>query len=487
MGDNAGGEQAPEADNADLTTPNRGQPLGPGRSPGHTPASAILRTRGTSLEITLDCFHLGKLAPSGTQSSIRARINRVIMDTEVVPDTTNDSTKEVKKLMAKFTTDSIVKALQRDMDSTIGTKTFSGDGKHRIVDFYFYTTNLSITLTDLDTSFGPVLSIDTDITAVAQAVNEKVYMVLYKTTSGSAKDIVMDHVSTRDGRKALLYLYKEFRPMSRHTTTEIKEGIRAIRINGKKHPKSSITTLQQYGRHLNTIFPYAEEQVVADILGSLGSDYKDLVVALDVEDCSGNGEDLTVNQLKERIFTFYNKHNSTFRGSGKGADDSLAAVTSPTPTVPANSDLKSLTESIKKDILAAVSPAGDFKKKKKDKGAEKDPKKPKGKDPPNCTVCGEGVNHWFKDCPVIKKAKEMGLSGESSAPANDGTIGAVRFGGTNILDDSDSDDEAAAPMLHSDSDDEVPELVSSGSDSDSDDENWDLPPNSSNGSEDELL
>ena len=108
---------------------------------------------------------------------------------------------------------------------------------------------------------------------------------------------------------------------------------------------------------------------------------------------------------------------------------------------------------MKEELIAALSTGGDSKKPKKPKkkggkdSGDGGANPGKGKSPPGCTVCGEDVKHWFKDCPIIKKAKELNAPESGGAVASTSRSGArissrVQFAG------SDSEDDIGAPMVH---------------------------------------
>ena len=76
----------------------------------------------------------------------------------------------------------------------------------------------------------------------------------------------------KDGRKALLMLYKEYRPTSVFVGTELKSAMSKVSINGRKHPRENFKLIQQYGSHLNAIYTYSDSQIMGDIVAALGSD-----------------------------------------------------------------------------------------------------------------------------------------------------------------------------------------------------------------------
>ena len=111
-------------------------------------------------------------------------------------------TAAASKSIRENSSDSMVKAVMRDRDQ----KLFSGTGSNKAYLFDEYAENLAITLSD----FNPVYAPFFDVTPhpdvqYSPTANAKVYIVMFKTTEGVAKDWVKDSgAAGQDGRRSFI-------------------------------------------------------------------------------------------------------------------------------------------------------------------------------------------------------------------------------------------------------------------------------------------
>ena len=282
--------------------------------------------------------------------------------------------------------DSLVKAVMRDRDQ----KLFSGMGTNKALLFDEYAENLLISLSDFNPVYAPFFGVTPAVeTEYSQTANAKVYIVLFKTTEGVAKDWVKDAGgAAQDGRRSFLVLMYRCKPVSIQSLSLTKSLIRGVTINGKKSPETAIKNLVSYGKTLRAADSYSDFQIASDIIGALGTDYTLLVTTLNTTNRDTPGV-LTSAYVKEAVLEFYEDNHKNFTSQAPKTEDSAAAAAA------------ALTK-------GGGNPKGGNPKggNPRGRGGDKgDKDKDKVKDPPDCTACGEG-KHWFRDCPLLKELRE---------------------------------------------------------------------------------
>ena len=287
-------------------------------------------------------------------------------------------TAAASKAIRETSSDSMVKAVMRDRDQ----KLFAGTGNNKAYLFDEFAENLAITLSDFNPVYAPFFDFTPNpAVQYSPTANAKVYIVLFKTTEGVAKDWVKDAgAEGQDGRRSFLVLMFRCKPVTIQSLAITKSNIRGITINGKKSPETSIKMLISYGRNLRAADSYSDFQIASDIMGALGTDYSLLVTTLNTANRDKPGV-LTTAYVKEAVLEFYEDNYKSFSSAAAKADDSAAAA----------------------QASAAALTKGGVKGKGGDKGGKGGDKGKK--DPPDCTACGEG-KHWFKDCPLLKGLRE---------------------------------------------------------------------------------
>ena len=190
----------------------------------------------------------------------------------------------VQEALNLVITDKVAKSIVRDL---VDGKAFTGDSRDVRLEFDDFKIVVTMTITDKTSMFDDILKVTSNLSEptpmIYRVLNERFFMILFKCLGGSARDLVKLYYETRDGRKALLQLYKEYRPVGRFTSTQLKLALAKIKINGKKDPRQNFKLIQNYGRHLNASYSYSEDQVMSDVFAALGSDYRPLVITLDVD------------------------------------------------------------------------------------------------------------------------------------------------------------------------------------------------------------
>ena len=210
-------------------------------------------------------------------------------------------TAAASKAIRETSSDSMVKAVMRDRDQ----KLFAGTGNNKAYLFDEFAENLAITLSDFNPVYAPFFDFTPNpAVQYSPTANAKVYIVLFKTTEGVAKDWVKDAgAEGQDGRRSFLVLMFRCKPVTIQSLAITKANIRGISINGKKSPETSIKMLISYGRNLRAADSYSDFQIASDIMGALGTDYSLLVTTLNTANRDKPGV-LTTAYVKEAVLEF---------------------------------------------------------------------------------------------------------------------------------------------------------------------------------------
>ena len=261
-----------------------------------------------------------------------------------------------------------------------------------------------------------------DVFKFSIALNFKLYAVLMLVTEGHAHEIVM-RITDNDGRKALFMLRADAMKQTDGQVISLQNQINASRLLHNKHPGIALDKLQRLCKELDDLLKFQDEtsqfgtaQTKAAIMNSLPSRYESFAVAREQLD----SRNISVDSLITSIVNHYTTHVEKDNANGR------TQAVNPAAPPPTKNQRRKTARALKK-TAASLQETKESKKRLQASAkseAEKakansniDNQNPVIKD---CIICGQLDNppndrrHLFRDCPTLKKVRNMGASGSRS-------------------------------------------------------------------------